>query len=60
MNYAEAMNGSNAQGASACKGSGVAKSAHASGVYTATLGNKDGNAKWEDTIENWRVSKHNK
>lgn len=52
MKHTEALNGSDAQGASVCKGGNVAESAHASGIYTATLYDKDGNVKWEDTIEN--------
>lgn len=52
MEHSEALNASDAQQVSVCKTSAVQESAHASGVYTATLYDKDGNVKWVDTVEN--------
>jgi hypothetical protein len=52
MQQVEALNATDASGVALCKTAGVSEQAHASGVYTATLYDKDGNVKWEDTIDN--------
>ena len=52
MNFKEALNGNDAMQVSVSKLSGMQEAAKASGRYVATLYDKDGNVKWEDTIEN--------
>ena len=52
MNHTEALNASDSHSAQLCKSAGVQEAAHAGGMYFATLYDKDGNIKWQDTIEN--------
>jgi hypothetical protein len=52
MKHAEALNASDVHNVSVSKAGEMQEAAHASGVYTATLYDKDGNVKWTDTIKN--------
>jgi hypothetical protein len=52
MIHSEALKASELNSVQVSKSGGMQETAKASGVYTATLFDKDGNEKWSDTIEN--------